>query len=199
MSALWQRLTGARTEATAPASVRPPTLGRNLRPEQVLRPVRPAFIWATLGGAFLLNLLPWGRAIWVPDFFALTLVFWNVHQPRKVGMGIAFVFGLLMDVHNGALFGEHALAYTLLSYGAISLHRRIQWFPAGSQSIYVLGLLLIAQLASAAVRLWVGGAAPYWWLGLLSSVVGAAIWPFLTSLLLSPQRRPAKRDDTRPL
>jgi rod shape-determining protein MreD len=199
MKAVWQRLLGGRLAAASDLSVRPPTLGRNLRPEQVLRPVRPAFIWATLGGAFLLNLLPWGHAIWVPDFFALTLVFWNVHQPRKVGMGIAFVFGLLMDVHNGALFGEHALAYTLLSYGAISLHRRIQWFPAGSQAIYVLGLLLIAQLASAAVRLWVGGAAPYWWLGLLSSALGAAIWPILTSLLLSPQRRPAKRDDTRPL
>ena len=189
----------ANGQAAAAARVRPPTLGRNARPEQVLRPVRPAFIWATLGSAFLLNLLPWGHAIWVPDFFALTLVFWNVHQPRKVGMGIAFVFGLLMDVHNGAWFGEHALAYTLLSYGAISLHRRIQWFPAGSQSIYVMGLLLIAQLASAAVRLWVGGATAYWWLGLLSSALGAAMWPFLTALLLSPQRRPAKRDDTRPL
>ena len=185
--------------AVARANPRPPTVGRNLRPEQVLRPVRPSFIWLTLGGAFLLNLLPWGRAIWVPDFFALTLVFWNVHQPRKVGMGIAFVFGLLMDVHNGALFGEHALAYTLLSYGAITLHRRIQWFPVGSQSVYVCGLLLIAQLASAAIRLWVGAAAPHWWLGLLSSALGAAIWPFLVSLLLAPQRRPAKRDDTRPL
>lgn len=193
MKALWQRLAGA------PAGVRPLSAMRNARPEQVLRPVRPSFIWATLGAAFLLNLLPWGHAIWIPDFFALTLVFWNVHQPRKVGMGIAFVFGLLMDVHNGALFGEHALAYTLLSYGAITLHRRIQWFAVRSQAIYVCGLLLVAQLASAAVRLWVGGASPYWWLGLLSSALGAALWPVLNAALLAPQRRPAKRDDTRPL
>jgi len=199
MKSLWQRLGGApRLAGTGPAA-RPPTVGRSVRPEQVLRPVRPSFIWATLAGAFLLNLLPWGHAIWIPDFFALTLVFWNVHQPRKVGMGIAFVFGLLMDVHNGALFGEHALAYTLLSYGAITLHRRIQWFAVGSQVIYVCALLLVAQLASAAVRLWVGGATPYWWLGLLSSALGAALWPVLTSALLAPQRRPAKRDDTRPL
>lgn len=197
MSARWPRLSGARSAPAADA--RPPTVSRNARPEQVLRPVRPGFIWATLGAAFLLNLLPWGRAIWVPDFFAVTLIFWNVHQPRKVGMGIAFVFGLLMDVHDAALFGEHALAYTLVSYGAITLHRRIQWFPLGSQAVYVLGLLLVAQLASAAVRLWVGGATPGWWWGLLSSALGAAIWPFLNRLLLAPQRRPAKRDDTRPL
>ncbi len=183
----------------AASDIRPPTVSRNARPEQVLRPVRPSFIWVTLGIAFLLNLLPWGRAIWVPDFFAVTLIFWNVHQPRRVGMGIAFVFGLLMDVHNAALFGEHALAYTLVSYGAITLHRRIQWFPVGSQGIYVFGLLMVAQLASAAVRLWVGGASPGWWVGLLASVLGAAIWPLLNAVLLAPQRRPAKRDDTRPL
>jgi rod shape-determining protein MreD len=194
----WPRRVGERLIPENPGA-RPPTIGRTLRQEQVLRPVRPGFIWLTLAGAFLLNLLPWGRAIWVPDFFALTLVFWNVHQPRKVGMGIAFVFGLLMDVHNGALFGQHALAYTLLSYGAITLHRRIQWFPVLSQCIFVFGLLLLAQLASAAVRLWVGSAAPLWWLGLFSSVLGAAIWPLLHALLLAPQRRPAKRDDTRPI
>jgi rod shape-determining protein MreD len=196
VSARWPWLPGGRA---APAGdTRPPTVSRN-RPEQVLRPVRPGFIWATLGVAFLLNLLPWGRAIWVPDFFAVTLIFWNVHQPRRVGMGIAFVFGLLMDVHDAALFGEHALAYTLVAYGAITLHRRILWFPLGSQAFYVLFLLLVAQGASAAVRLWVGGATPGWWLGLLSGALGAAIWPFLNALLLAPQRRPAKRDDTRPI
>ncbi len=61
----------------------------------------------------------------MPDFVALVLLFWNVHQPRKVGMGIAFFLGLLMDVHNASLLGEHALAYTLLSYGAITIHRRV--------------------------------------------------------------------------
>jgi len=85
----------------------------------------------------------------------------------------------LMDVHDGALFGEHALAYTLLSYGAIALHRRILWFPVLSQSLFVLPLLLVAQLASAAVRLWVGGASGNWWVGLIESAVGALLWPLV--------------------
>jgi rod shape-determining protein MreD len=185
--------------AAPPGARRVALPARPPRPEQVLRPVRPAFIWATLALGLLLNLLPWGRALWVPDFLALTLVFWNVHQPRRVGMGIAFVFGLLMDVHNGALFGEHALAYTLLSYGAISLHRRILWFDVRNQTVYVLLLLLLAQFASAAVRLWVRGASPGWWWVFLSCAIGAACWPLLNALLLAPQRRPLKRDDTRPL
>jgi len=172
---------------------------RGQAPKQVLRPVSPVFIWSTLAAGLALDLLPWGRTPLVPDFLALALVFWNVHQPRRVGMGAAFVFGLLMDVHDGALFGEHALAYTLLSYGAIALHRRILWFTVIGQSLYVLPLLLLAQLASAAVRLWVGGASGNWWVGLIESAVGAVLWPIATWILLAPQRRPISRDETRPL
>jgi rod shape-determining protein MreD len=168
------------------------------RPKALLAPANPVFIWGSLLAAFALNLLPWGALEWVPDFLALVLVFWNIHQPRRVGMGAAFVFGLLMDVHDGALFGEHALAYTLLAYGAITLHRRVLWFPVGAQLLHVLALLLVAQAVSLAVRLWVGGLFPGWDY-FLASGVGALAWPLATWLLLATQRRPLERDDTRPL
>jgi rod shape-determining protein MreD len=164
----------------------------------LLRPVNPAFIWFTLFIALAANLLPWGRSPLVPDFLALALVFWNVHQLRRVGIGAAFVFGLLMDVHDGALFGEHALAYTLLSYGAISLHRRILWLPVGAQAVHVLPLLLVAQAASLLIRMWVGGRFPGWSF-FVESIVGAVLWPVISWLLLAPQRRPIERDATRPL
>ena len=64
-----------------------------------------------------------------------------------------------MDVHEGAPFGQHALAYTPLSYGAITMHRRIQWFPLGAQAIYVLPLLLVAQ-PGPDDPIWVGGEWP---------------------------------------
>lgn len=171
--------------------------GRPMR-EYILRPVNPLWIWFTLVLALLLNLLPWGRAGFVPDFLALSLVFWNVHQPRKVGMGAAFVFGLLMDVHAGSLFGEHALAYTLLSYGAITLHRRILWFPLGAQTLHVAPLFLLAQCVMLVIRLWVGGTWPGWtYFG--DTLVDTLLWPLWSWLLLAPQRRPEDRDETRPL
>lgn len=168
------------------------------RPEYLLRPANPLFIWFSLIIALLLNLMPWGRTSFAPDFLALGLAFWNVHQPRRVGMGAAFVFGLLMDVHEGALFGQHALAYTLVSYGAITLHRRIQWFPLGAQAVHVLPLLLLAQVASLAIRMWVGGEWPGW-IYFAQSFVGAVLWPLIAWLLLAPQRRPTERDETRPI
>jgi rod shape-determining protein MreD len=164
----------------------------------ILRPVNPVFIWVSLVMALFLNMFPWGRAPFVPDFLAVALVFWNVHQPRRVGIAAAFVFGLLMDVHDGALFGQHALAYTLVSYGAIALHRRILWFSLPGQALHVLPLLLVAQVASLAVRLWVGGSFPGWTY-FSESLSGAVLWPLVTWILLAPQRRPIDPDETRPL
>jgi rod shape-determining protein MreD len=161
-----------------------------------LRPVNPLFIWSTLIIALLLNFLPWGSLALVPDFVALALVFWNVHQPHRVGIGAAFVFGLLMDVHNGALLGQHALGYSLLSYGAITLHRRVLWYPPRAQPFPVCGLLLLAQVSSMVVRLWVGGRFP----GVLyfgESIVGAAIWPLVSWVLLAPQRLPPEQGSAR--
>lgn len=161
-----------------------------------LRPVNPLFIWATLIISLLLNLLPWGRLALVPDFVAVALIFWNVHQPHRVGIGAAFVFGLLMDVHNGALLGQHALAYSLLSYGAITLHRRVLWYPLRAQPFPVFGLLLLGQVSTMVVRLWVGGSFPGWiYFG--ESIVGAAIWPLVSGILLAPQRIQQEQGDAR--
>ena len=174
-----------------------------MRPGQpLLLPANPLFIWASLllalGLNMLINVGGGGRSAWVPDLLALTLVFWNVHQPRKVGVGIAFTFGLLMDVHDGALLGQHALAYTLLSYFAITIHRRLLWFTLASQAVQILPLFMAAQAVSVIVRLLAGDTFPGWEL-LLAPVFESLLWPLATWVLLAPQRRPPDRDENRPL
>ena len=71
--------------------------------QQLLLPANPVFIWTSLIAALLLDMLPLGRVPWMPDFLALVLVFWNIHQPQRVGIGLAFMFGLGMDVHQSGL------------------------------------------------------------------------------------------------
>jgi rod shape-determining protein MreD len=166
--------------------------------DQLLLPVNPLFLWFTLLMAFALNLVPVGRAAAMPDFMALALVFWNVHQPRRVGIGWAFLFGLLMDVHQGALLGQHALAYTVLSYLAIMIHRRLLWFRMLEQMLQVLPLFFAAHAASLLVRLVVGDSFPGWSL-ILAPLVETALWPVASVLLLAPQRRPPDPDKNRPL
>ena len=168
------------------------------RPNYILLPVSPIFISLSLLVAFVLNLLPWGQLIGAPDFVALVLVFWGVHQPRKVGIGVAFCMGLLMDVHDATLLGENALAYTLLSYFAIMMHRRVLWFPVLTQALHVFPLLLLTQAFQMMVRYLVTGRFPGW-LYLIESVVAVILWPVVTWLLLAPQRRAVDRDHTRPI
>ena len=166
--------------------------------DQLLLPVNPFFIAFTLTLALALNMLPFGRQPAMPDLVALALVFWNVHQPRRVGVGWAFLFGLLMDVHQGALLGQHALAYTLLSFVSITIHRRLLWFGVIEQALQILPVFVAAHGVSLAVRMLAGGMFPGWWL-LLAPVFEALLWPLVTVLLLAPQRRAPDPDQNRPL
>jgi len=166
--------------------------------DQLLLPVNPLFVALTLLIAFAINFVPLGRNPLMPDVVALVLVFWNVHQSRRVGVGLAFFFGLMMDVHDGAVLGQHALAYTLLSYFAITIHRRLLWFTVPSQAVQILPLFLAAHAVSLLVRMIAGGMFPGWQV-LLAPVFEALLWPIATWLLLAPQRRAPDRDENRPL
>jgi rod shape-determining protein MreD len=168
------------------------------RGEALLLPASPWFIAFTLLLALALNMLPWGRSPALPDVLAVALVFWAVHQPRRVGVGIAFVFGLAMDVHQGALLGQHALAYTLMTFGAVVLHRRLLWFPLLPQTLQVLPLFVLGHAVQLLVRLIAGDAFPGWSLG-LAPLFEALLWPFAAVLLLAPQRRAPDPDENRPL
>lgn len=172
------------------------------QPEQyILLPVNPWFIGFTLVLSLMLNLLPLPRDGWamaVPDWVALTLVFWNIHQPRRVGLAIAWLLGLVMDVNNASLLGEHALAYSMLSYGAITLHRRARWFGISGQVAHVLPLLLTAQAVIVLIRLIAGASFPGP-LYFVSSLVAALLWPAVSLLYLAPQRRAADKDENRPI
>jgi rod shape-determining protein MreD len=166
--------------------------------QQILLPANPVFIWASLIAALLLDMLPLGRMPWMPDFLALVLVFWNVHQPLRVGIGLAFMFGLGMDVHQSALLGQHALSYTALSFLAAMIHRRLLWFSVPSQALQVLPLFALAHGLQLAIRMLGGGIFPGWII-LLAPLAEALLWPVASVLLLVPQRRAPDRDDNRPL
>jgi rod shape-determining protein MreD len=166
--------------------------------DQLLLPVSPFFIALTLLLASGASLLPLGRHAALPDLLALVVVFWNVHQPRRVGVGTAFFFGLLLDVHQGALLGQHALAYTLMGFVATSFHRRLLWFGLLQQALQVLPLFLAGHALSLLVRLAAGDMFPGWWL-LAAPLAEALLWPVVTLLLLAPQRRAPDPDQNRPL
>lgn len=165
---------------------------------EILRPVNPWFILISLSAALLFKLLPLDRSWITPDLLALVLVFWNIRQPRRIGIGAAWCFGAVIDVHTASVFGEHALAYTLLSYFAITIHRRVMWFSPVMQAAHIFPLLLAAQAITVAIRVMFGGMFPGPWI-FAESALTAALWPLIQFLLLAPQKLPQHRDNDRPI
>lgn len=160
-----------------------------ITPHEILLPVKPGFIPLTLVAALLANLLPWsGVWLWVrPDFVALVLLYWCIEQPRRIGFVAAWLFGLFMDVADGALFGQHALAYSILAYAGIVLHRRVLGFSGTPQVVHVVVLLLMNDLIVLGIRVLAGADFPGYQY-FLGSFVAGALWLPLGVLLKLPQR-----------
>ncbi len=105
-------------------------------------------ILGTLTVAVMLEQMPW--ATWVmifrPDFVLVGVLFWVLHQPARVGFGVAFVFGLLADFQDGAVFGQHAIAYVTGVYMVLFLRLRLLQFDPFRQAAQVFPVLLTVQL-----------------------------------------------------
>lgn len=160
-----------------------------ITPQEILLPVTAGYIGFTLVMALLLNLLPWsGGWLWInPDFVALVLLYWCVEQPRKIGFVSAWLLGLIMDVADGTLFGQHALSYSILAYAGIVLHRRVLMFSGTPQVLHVVVLLLMNDLVVLTVRVLAGAGFPGFQF-FIGSFVAGALWLPLGILLKLPQR-----------
>ena len=165
---------------------------------RILLPVRPWFIFLSLIVALLLNFLPTAHWPGMPDWVALVLCFWSVREFRRVGMGWAFVRGLLMDVADGAVLGQHCFAYVLLAFLAASQSRRLLWFPLLQQALQVLPLLLLTQVIQVLMRLAVGAEFPGWSY-FIGPLVASLLWIPATFILLLPQYRPVEQNPDRPI
>jgi rod shape-determining protein MreD len=156
---------------------------------EILLPAKRSFIALTLFVGLLVNLLPWSGWLLIlkPDFVALVLLYWCIYQPRKTGFVAAFTIGLLMDIVNGTLFGQHALAYSVLAFAGIILHRRMQMLALKDLMLHVIALLLLNDFLVLTIRMLSGASFP----GIAyfgGSLISGLAWPWLYRLLTLPQR-----------
>ncbi|GAB4122829.1 MAG: rod shape-determining protein MreD [Sideroxydans sp.] len=161
---------------------------------EFLLPASAGFIALSLFVAVLLAWLPWRGWLLAlrPDFVGLVLLYWCTYKPHRVGIGIAWMLGIFVDVADATLFGQHALAYSVLAFGGLVLNRRVQMFNLRAQSLHVLGLLAISYSVYALVQWQVRGFVEWeYFLGVFTS---ALLWTPLT-LLLQMLRRPRRNPD----
>ena len=147
------------------------------------------------------GLLGWSRVLLVCTFVLLGLCFALLSCrffADELGVGVGFLFGLAMDVQQGSLLGQHALAYTALGFMAVSVHRRLLWFDMMTQAVQILPVLMVANVLQLIVRMIAGGMFPGWSL-FIGPLAEGLLWPVVSMLLLAPQRRAPNPDDNRPL
>lgn len=153
-------------------------------------PASAGLIFASFLAGYLFSMLPWSGT-WLlarPDLVLLVLIFWSLHEPRAVGQGAAFAAGLLMDVSDSMLLGQHALAYVVAVYGAQVLRVRILSFHLSEQSLHVLGLTVIASCVTLLLNVLLGADFPGF-AYFISPVVTALLWAPASWILYSPTLR----------
>jgi rod shape-determining protein MreD len=157
-----------------------------MREERVRR--LPMLISALVALAFAIIPLPAVLDQLRPDFLVLVVFYWSIESPRAGGLALAFFAGLALDVINGVVLGQHALALTLITAWATHLRLRLRVFSVLSQSLTIFMLLTLYQF----ILFWVDGATGNpvvnygrW----LAPLVGAVIWPILSATLSRMRER----------
>lgn len=134
--------------------------------------------------AVLLSIVPlpfwaqWAR----PEWLALVLVYWTIALPNRVGIGVAWCSGLLLDIVEGNQLGQSALSLSLLAYICLVLYQRLRMYTAWQQAMVVFLLVGIHQLVGHWVQTLIGIHSPNL-LFLLPALISALLWPWLSVVL----------------
>jgi len=114
----------------------------------LLTPASTRLVAGSLILAYLATQLPWPDGVsWLlPDFTLAVLLYWSIHAPHRAGLGLAMTLGLLTDIAQGGLMGQHALTYTLSAFAALSLRRRLENFQVGGRALQLAPIFFGQQL-----------------------------------------------------
>jgi len=127
--------------------------------------------------------LQWGRPEWV----ALTLIYWTLALPHRVGIATALVLGIFLDVLEGAVLGQNAFALVVVALLALTLYQRLRVFSLLQQGAVVFVLVGINQM----ICQWVQnlqGAGATTLLFMLPAFSSALLWPFVLHILRALRR-----------
>lgn len=144
----------------------------------------PLLVLGSLLLAVWLSLLPmpvdwlWWRPSWV----VLVMIYWLVAMPEQVGVGYAWLVGLVMDGLGGGVLGQQALSLSLIAYVCSVIYQRMRMFSLLQQAFMVLVLVGLHQLIYHWMHNLRGTAIQGFWY-LMPAVVSAFCWPFLRYLL----------------
>ena len=134
--------------------------------------------------AFFLMLLPLPNALnfFKPAWPLLVFFYWSLLWPAQLNVGSAWLIGFTIDILNGTLLGEHALAFTVAVYLVLSRYSQIRMSPILQQAMWVFATVLMYQAVLFCVQTLLNAppVSLLYWLPTLTSMI---IWPWVVSVI----------------
>ncbi len=142
-------------------------------------------ILLTIIAAALLSLIPLPDTIrsFRPEFVALTLIYWTMAVPKRIGISFSWTIGLLMDVLLGGSLGLLAFSYALIVYLVLQFHLQIRQYPMWQQALSVFSLILLLQILFVITASYSEG-----WAFWIPAIMSMLIWPIIYRLLRGVRR-----------
>lgn len=140
--------------------------------------------------AFLLTPIPlpdWALP-WRPAWVAMVLIYWCMALPERIGVLTGWAIGIMLDVMNGSILGQHAFGLAFIAFITLEYHRRVRMFPLTQQALFV-GMLTFVYLV---IMLWIYnalGSHVYGMDYLLATLTTALLWPWVFVILRDVRRR----------
>lgn len=122
-----------------------------------------------------------------PEWLALTLVYWVIAVPHRVGVLTGLILGVLLDILEGAVLGQNALSLAVLAFLSATLYQRMRVYNLWQQAAMVFLLIGINQL----ICQWIQnlqGVTVQSLLFLLPAFTSALVWPVILHVLRALRR-----------
>lgn len=141
-------------------------------------------VLGSIVAALMLSIVPLPDSVepFRPDWTALALIHWTIMQPERYSVGKAWLVGLVLDIAQGTLLGQHALALVAVTFLTSRFHLLLRVFPRSQLTVTVCALLAVYRF----LLFWINGVAgidapavSYWG----PVLAGTIAWPLVTGLL----------------
>tara|TARA_R110002049_G_scaffold238949_1_gene412004 strand:+ start:1481 stop:1960 length:480 start_codon:yes stop_codon:yes gene_type:complete len=118
-----------------------------------------------------------------PEWVLMSLIYWAMALPHRVGVGYAWCVGLLMDVLMGGALGVEAFSYALVIYLILRFHLQLRQYPLWQQALSIMTFVLVVNIP--AVVMTSNFASWYVWLPAVTTTI---LWPIVYAFLRAVRR-----------
>ena len=123
-----------------------------------------------------------------PEWLALTLSYWVLAAPEKVGLIAAFLLGFVADLATGSHFGEHGLLYLILVSFFTATYSQVRVLPIWQQAIILAFAMLIGSILQYLFLSLASGSLANSMM-FLKAFASALMWPWVFLFLRMIRRR----------